>query len=62
MPSLGTAFFKIVCKGIAFADKMFNPKRTCIRRRTSDACSYGCGVLIAPAFRKRRYTEQLHSS
>ena len=29
MPSLGTAFFKIVCKGIAFADKMFNPNRIC---------------------------------
>ena len=37
MPSLGTAFFKIVCKGIAFADTMFNPNRICIRRRTSDA-------------------------
>ena len=37
MPSLGPAFFKIVCKGMAFADKMFNPNRTCIRRRTSDA-------------------------
>ena len=37
MPSLGTAFFKIVGKGIAFADKMFNPNRTCIRRRMSNA-------------------------
>ena len=40
MPSLGTAFFKIVCKGIAFADKMFNPNHTYSRRRTSDARPY----------------------
>ena len=52
MPSLGTAFFKIVCKGIAFADKMFNPNRTCIRRRMSDARLLPYAKLPFAVFRK----------
>ena len=52
MPSLGTAFFKIACKGIAFADKMFNPNRTCIRRRMSDARLLPYAKLPFAVFRK----------
>lgn len=51
MPSLGTAFFKIVGKGIAFADKMFNPNRI-IRRRTSDARPLQYAKLPLAVFRK----------
>ena len=52
MPYLGAAFFKIVGKGIAFADKMFNPNRICIRRRTSDARPLQYAKLPFAVFRK----------